>query len=373
MNDHHIVKQYELLNSSPERVYEVYKNITKDEVHRLVGMGDTERELLNKNEPLINLALAKFSIDKNTLPLVFKKAIEENNLALKIACLSYNPRDKGNDWHNIGFNDAQPPVGLFYNYFDKDTIKKNIIKWMQTADYWEITALFSNENIDRNFLCDFLTGGEYWNSIQNSIKESVIEYLASYNTQIFNHDWLTPKKKDVLDALWNLAGLVETTTEWARILADLYSKMSYIPSSIEESTIKRWFIDGEENGVNSLGLLSTTSELRFCLYKTYFRSYFLTLHLAQKEKNPNFNLEHPDIAYRAAQYNYLKINPDQIEAAHRKDHYTAYMYLVKNKGLWENKCTRDAIIKIGEGTDYELDYIEFELDYKKSNPEWFKD
>jgi hypothetical protein len=363
MNEIYLVKGYELLISSPERVYNVYKEFSNKEGRTYETLfKNIEQRLLEKNDPLITLALANYGLCRETIECVFEKALNENLSELKLACLSYNPRDNAKR-NPILFPNAKPPC-LFDIYYGKE-VNQKILFLLQSFNYHDVYALFQNPNIHPKFLQDFLMLGDYWNALHETLQEIAIEYL-SVNEIIKGTD------KELLYEIWMLAARVEPTLKWAKQLLQIYENVNFMPAKIDESIVKRWILhnltDDETNELSPDGGLSTTAQLRYHLYRTHFKTFNGDAQnfLSNREKeNPSFTTEHPDLAHRAAQYHFLDLTSGQIYQAYEKDGDVACFFMLKNQNIWRRKTTRNALEKVSNDFCFE------EIGFKKSNPEWF--
>jgi hypothetical protein len=391
MREHPETNKYELLNSSPERVYDFYINLNDENVlfyADVIVSKETESALLSKDEPLITLALARYCIHRETLVAVFKGAMDKNQVALRLACL--------NRIQKISYDSysMRLPYCLFESTrrrgdmgddicADEGNCNQEIVNWLSTAEHDEIAALFENENISDVFLYKFFNQEKYWHALASRTdQKSLIQdafYFIKENKKIHKGEYL---HRDYIQKACDLPKKVEPTLKLARALSGLYEKLERSAfGGIDSSIIEKWMIDDDEKGFGyELGPYAT---LRIYLYNVH--------HLKKYDLTSN------DIAYRCAQYLFCKFNhsvrnaifqdkeewpsltPDCIYEAFEKDGITACTYLIKNESLWRYKATREALAKVWGKLGYnEKEYVfpsfwDLWNGYEKSHPEWFNE
>ena len=169
---------------------------------------------------------------------------------------------------------------------------------------------------------------------------------------------------DLLYSAWQLAEKVEVNRDWAFVLSDLYSAMSYVPYAIEQDTIDRWRNDCNEDEVDSNGFLSRPfTELRSYLYHSHV-----------KYKHDNIDLQNPDVAYRNATYRFAHLKAEQIYQGYIKDGNMAARGILWNNNVWRCPESREALSEICEKSNNETISFAIVNDvFKKEHPEWFKE
>jgi hypothetical protein len=353
MQEHPLILEYQLLNSEPEFIYEWYKNIPSEERKELSHKNEfknLEIRLLEKNKPLITLALAKFCISEEVLPILFEKFSQNGDSAIKLACLSYSPIDDGDF--------LAPPTCLFPDRGAET--KDNIIKWLQKSNYDEIEVLFANDNIDKSFLYDFLKGTDYWNAVNDSLKRAAVSSLKA-NSHMCSFDYEYAFDDDLLDLAWRLAEKVEVNREWAFVLRDLYYSMKYVPYGIKQDIVDRWRDDRKEE-VDSNGFLTSPfAELRSYLYRSHV-----------KYEHSKIDLQHPDVAYRKAVYSFAHLEPKIILEGYEKDLNMAARGMLWNESVWRHEDNREAFSEICRKSSGETIPFSIVNDvFINEHPEWF--
>ena len=157
-----VIQEAELLDSSPAVVTEFLKKRaaqSKDERRDDDVDEEFESALHGRNDPLINLALARYG-QFNTAVLPLFKGGEPSG-AIRLAVLA-----------NTALGDvffSRFPVALFGS-------PEQTAVWLATAPDAEILALFENPKLDDSFLRDLLEGSKPWDSIP---EERLAAFVAS--------------------------------------------------------------------------------------------------------------------------------------------------------------------------------------------------
>lgn len=157
-----VIQEAELLASSPAVVTEFLKKRaaqSKDERRDDDVDEEFESALHGRNDPLINLALARYG-QFNTAVLPLFKGGEPSG-AIRLAVLA-----------NTALGDeffSRFPVALFGS-------PEQTAVWLATAPDAEILALFENPKLDDSFLRDLLEGSKPWDSIP---EERLAAFVAS--------------------------------------------------------------------------------------------------------------------------------------------------------------------------------------------------
>ena len=149
MRGHNIlITEAELIASSPERVYSVLEaRAAKMDKNDASFDKETERGMLDRNDQLIDLALARFARYDDTAESLFTRASTINHdhpheRALRLAIL-------GNEHLDGTFSFSGVPVALFERRSDA------LAAWLSEATDGEMLALFTNPSINQSFLRDF--------------------------------------------------------------------------------------------------------------------------------------------------------------------------------------------------------------------------
>ena len=167
-----LIKEAELLASTPERVYQwLEARAIKRENHDQEGDQELEAALLDRNEPLIEIAIARFAICNDTAKTLFNRVNSRNanqahQRAVRLALLSSESLSGLFSFKGV-------PSGLF------DREGQGVSAWLATANEVELNALFSNPRINEIFLRDMLEGKEPWQVLDENRRLTVITALAA--------------------------------------------------------------------------------------------------------------------------------------------------------------------------------------------------
>jgi hypothetical protein len=132
--------------------------------------------LLARNDPLIDLGLASFGTSIKVAKLLFfikhddTQADHPCREALPLAVLRNGALSKAD---YSGF-----PVALFKENNSADASERTAA-WLGTATDAEIAALFSNPELDNNFLSDFIENSGVWTSVPEAVRLSATYAFAS--------------------------------------------------------------------------------------------------------------------------------------------------------------------------------------------------
>jgi hypothetical protein len=232
-----VIQEAELLASPPVVVAEFLKTRaaqTNDE-RRDDGVDEEfEAALHGRNDPLINLALARYGqFNASVLPL-FKGG--EPSSAIRLAVLA-NTVLGGQFFSRL-------PVALFGS-------PEQTAVWLATAPDAEISALFSNPKLDDSFLRDLLEGSRPWDSIPEErlavFVESLVrnERMRTPYDDSFMDGYSEYSYGSVFNAAWMLAERMPVNERWSRALCWLYDRMQTDAVSINKplELAARWHPD----------------------------------------------------------------------------------------------------------------------------------
>jgi hypothetical protein len=359
-----LITEVELMNSSAERVYEWY--VKRCDIDGKIEINDIldrtlEVNLLDRNERLINLAIAKYGVYPDTVRKIFNKALEDNDEVMTLACFSNTVLGR------IKYSISSIPDSLVENLFQK-------YEWFSSLNKRQITTLFENPTIEQDFLADFLSGNEYWNAIDDEKRLDVVYALAN-NESLLKSSRTYYSYIHILQSFWKLAESVPITAEWAQALADLYDKL---PKKLlgfdNEKSIKRWMIDfPNDDKLDEKYWPNPYEQIRIALY-----GLSTTDNIKTKEFNKIY-FNHSDIAQRISAYKKLRITVDEMDEAFEKDKLLSIGAFLENFYIWRNKDTRNALKEIVSNPEVSkndfiferYDYLQ-EL-YEKDYPEWFEE
>jgi hypothetical protein len=169
-----IIQEAELLAMSPEAVAEFLKKRAKqsvDELDQDPVDEEVEVALRGRSNPLIDLALARYSRCIDTLRTIFQSS--QPCGALRLAVLS-----NGTRWSAI----THFPVELFRER-TRDA-REQTAAWLAEAPKEELCALFENPWIDDDFLSDLLERSKPWEALSNESLMFIVAILGSQRTDV---------------------------------------------------------------------------------------------------------------------------------------------------------------------------------------------
>ena len=130
---------------------------------------EIDKALLARNDPLIDLGLAKYTVSYDVARELFARlshadpSQQQHNFTLRLATLSNRCL--------MPFTLSVFGAGLFKN-------ANACIQWLNVCDDSEISSFFTHPKLDNHFLRDFLEGEQPWNSIQEDKRMLAILKLA---------------------------------------------------------------------------------------------------------------------------------------------------------------------------------------------------
>jgi hypothetical protein len=365
-----IIKEAELLSASNDFVYQYYQNLISEKSISIYNVdidAETESKLLSRNEAFIDITLAKNCIYEDTLFELFSKSTEQNNRALRLACLS-----------NIGIGFIQstdfnsPPHSLF----NKSVPRLN--NWLITATSVELGVLFENETISTGFLKDFLNAkNQFWYPNDELAEDKIftVLYALSRNKSINNRSGNESSLSEdfryfgIELALWDLTKFLPVTIPMGNALADILEVLE-TDSVPYETVAPRWSIsNGNAGNTRTKTSLDGCERVRFALYRK-------DIDIFAKDESLQALLENEDIAFRACAYeNLLHLTVDHIALAYKKDGELAVNYFLGNLRIWENfdlRCALRTAVDQCDGSFYYKFNIKHER-LKLAYPDIFED
>jgi hypothetical protein len=371
-----LIQEAEFMAMSPEGVAAVLKERAGKPRGFLSAIADcdTEVALLSRNEPLINLSLARYGLHVETLAKLFWPA--EPASPVRLACLAN---------HAVGtalFSGHPFPVGLFGGNVEQ------MAEWLAQARSQELAALFENPSLDDSFLTDLLRRKDGWEGLSEE-RLCQIALLLHRNPRM-----RTPRKDDWMDgyaeyryaavfgAAWAMAESVKPTMAFASALGWLYEELETDTHSVKdplavavrwqaadvgEAAVKR---EAEENG---RGSLSDFQRVRKGLAK---------LALSEDANLLPKLLASDDLALRCCGYRMGRLTAKQILDARDRDGEMAVEELLRNKQLWQTAEQREAlhdaawkVVEADKSSDLMAANLfqSMERDMQAKHPDWFKE
>ncbi len=179
---------------------------------------EAEAALARRDEPLINLALARYARYGETLRPLFEAGVTGG--AIRLAILS----NRTPSW--LPFSCSEKPESLFDD-------KACAAQWLTSAPAEEICALFENPTLGDNFLADLLSQEKPWDTVPPERLRTFVyllsrnprmreSYKERFGDRIIDDGHIQYRYESVFTAAWQLAERVEPTEQWAEALGYLY-------------------------------------------------------------------------------------------------------------------------------------------------------
>lgn len=368
-----LIQEAELMSMSPDGVATVLKERADKpkSLFREVIDSETEAALHGRNEPLIDLYLARYALHIETLTELFWRASPGS--PIRLACLA-----------NRAIGDTPLlffPVSLFGNV-------ERMFEWLNQATESELSALFENPCLNDNFFSNILRRKHGWERLTDEKLRQIISIL-SHNSRMQtprDDEWLDGLAdyhySEVFAAAWSIAETIEPTEAFAIALGWLYEELrtEAHPDMDPLKVAARWqAIDAGETAAkreaadNDNGALGNFQRVRKGLARL----------AVSKDRSllPKL-LESDDLALRCCAYGLARMSPEQILAAQERDGEIALNEMTFNQNIWRSAAQRqalhDAAWKIAEA-DKNSDllavniYQSMKQKMEADHPQWFSD
>lgn len=375
-----LIKEAELLASTPERVYQwLEARAIKRENYDEEGDHELEVALLGRNDPLIEIAIARFAKYEDTAKILFnriniKNFNQSHQNAIRLALLS-------SESLSGLFNLEGVPSGLF------DSKRQGVSTWLATADEIELRALFSNPRINDIFLRDILEGKEPWQVLDEDRRLAVIRTLAANKrmTQRYSgnmNGYAEYSHDSVTFAAWKLAETLPTSKKWAVVLGIFLEKLPYKSLKMDDplAIADRWRSESHdvEDQNDEAGSAKSGYLWSYALVRKSLAGFAVSKNSELRKKLINSK----DPAFRAAIYSSYEMTTEQIFSAYEMDGNLAVNECQRNDCIWRRPENRKAMHDIswkacGELNNNYMDsantYNYLETERKNKFPQWFKD
>lgn len=367
-----LIKEVELLHGSNDYVYNFYFNYPKSKEWIDVDDLDeeTESKLLDKNDPFIDIILAQFCFYNTTIKRLFSKSFSEENLTLRLACLSNIILGKKR-W---GFHELPRTL------FDSED-NKEMLSWFSNITSEELDILFRNVTISHDFLTEFLKlDNDLWMALSEKNKFQAISTLC-YNEKVCKEyegpmdGYAEYKHNKLFIVIWDLAKKLPVEKKWANALGKLLEKAHDYRYEFDSLEVAKRWIQNEEIQ-NKKRFLSGFESVRFACYKDVIEDFYYQV------KTNKIHYANEDIAYRACAYVQTEMTEDDIVEAYAKDKLVAIEYIMRNMHVWRNWELRHVLKRICWDADSTINnyYLDCANMYNwekealiKKYPSWFKE
>jgi|GEM_PF-2174387 len=371
-----LILEDQLMLSNPESVSKWLEttNASGSELASLLRPYDEEIEmtLLNRGDPLVNLALAQFGTNIEMLKQIWEtteKTPEKytgHTSALRLAILS-NQNAGGTFF--LGGSGLISVIGL-----DVFT------SFLELASNEELQALGQNPRLgffealyQKTGVFEALTDDRWRQLITATVGNPRLseKYDDSDDTDGYGEF----QHNSVFSAIYALPAKVAVTKEWAATLAWLLDKtLPYLPYKTTlddvESTMARW----------RAPLFEKPAEASFHIDPSdYLRTYYGRLYFSYGIKKPVLDvMASDDQATRCAAYAWGELTPEHIKLGAEKDKDEFLKWACSNTNLCKTEALREAVreacSKFGDGEgDESLRFHFVCTEQHKAHPNWFLD
>lgn len=284
-----------------------------------------EQSLLDRHDPLIDLALARWCchIPTGRTLLAANRGDCTHALAIRLSLLS-------NVTAGASFM-SNGPTAFFGD---------SPMGWFPTATDEELTAFFKNPSLNNEFFEAFFNGEAAWACLSEPQRLTAVRAvtgnprMSTPYDQSFADGYAEFSHNKMFEAAWNMAATVPNTRAWAFALGWLFDVLLPIGHNIDDplTSAARWTPDDDE-GIKH-GALSPFQNVRKGLAR---------LALAKNAKRTDEFLASDDPALRAVVYASRSLNTDQIATAVERDGAMGFDEMVRNTQLWRGQEQRDAL------------------------------
>jgi hypothetical protein len=296
---------YDLLRQRAETV----ATATEDDV-------DTEGEalLLARGDPLITLALARFSLDGDRVAELFQRGGDLRTVALT-----------NRAWYFTRLMRSLPGM-----LFEDD--EHRCATWLAEAPEIDLLALFENSTLDDDVAARVVLGQQPYELVSDAQRIRAVWGLSNNPGLVAG---ALPEAQVSIGpaaraALWRAAASVEPSAGWAMALAAAYENLEPDGRALDDplAVADRWGEDGPHS----------TSFPRLTV-----RMHLVRMVLEASGRGLPELLASPDSAHRAAGLRWGAVSPEHIQTAIEQDAVFAVEHLVKNVRFWREAADRQAL------------------------------
>lgn len=338
-NTEALIREARLIVARPEQVLAELEKYGDELKSRCRDDENLERSLLARNEPLIDLGLARYAQEKEVVASLYQKSRanpmdllqERYLLGLRIACLSNE-------------------VVVEFLRFPEDVFgKEEFARLITEGDEEELAALFSNPNLADETL-EALYKNEGLFAALPDERRHVLVYLSSYNPRLItNKDY--PEDPDL--GYWNIhrafitmLASVPTTEYWLSTLRQMLDRFDPgdLPSPEEPITpiLERWAqapVSEKDRSSGYFTALSRRDEFRCLIAAIYGRHYY-------REKDDKFTSsilgspDSPDVVLRCAYYGKAQLTEKEMEDGFFRDEDVYLLAVLYNDSVYYKPALR---------------------------------
>ena len=358
-----VMEKVELLESSPERVFEWLK--CRAATNSGSPGDDLEQSLLDRHHALIDLGLARYGLEEKVLLGLFQReAVADSPVRLAVLSNTAAPRK------------------FFLGYPEKIISENRELATVGNFSDLEILALFGNPELPDHFIRDFLEQGEIWQALDEPRRRTAVAGIGQSLVARGDYDdpwdgYAEYQYNASFDAMWQLASFLPATDTWAMVLGPIFQVLKPQSFSMESpvEVAERWLPDDLEKtaATNRSGFLSDKQMMRLGLAR---------LALDKETKIGPDLLAHDDTAVRCAAYTQTKMSAKEVRGALHRDGRLAARYMMKNSlGIWRDWRSREALQKgcweVTKGSSGDLslpeDFRAQSTKLEDDHPDWFRE
>lgn len=285
-----------------------------------------EVALLERGEPLIDIALARWAMYDATVRALWSRPRPENGKsAIHLALLSNELAARHAWWF---------PTNLYGKRNDYAPIAE------LTSD--EIYALFSNPRLSGDFIADFLAGEKVWEHMEDTRR---MEAVASLGKRLWTHGenenrydgYADYRHNSVYNNAWKLAASVPVTNQWANVLGSIYCQLKPREFNFDDpvSVAERWTEAAEEEAKHfEKGWLSGYQQVRMGLAR---------LDAHKDRKAAAQLLQSGDLAIRLGAYAAMEVTAEDVSSFAQRDGKHAVDAMIENESIWRDEKKREAL------------------------------
>ncbi|MBX9901020.1 MAG: hypothetical protein K2Y28_09585 [Burkholderiaceae bacterium] len=406
-----LITEAELVASPPERVYAVLEERARTSKGTWDDGGFDEcieKNLLDRNEPLIDLALAKFCKYGETAAMLFNRRSERDEPIIDLASARFSKYHETavpifNQTPATGTKGAHEQalrLAVLSNHHLDGVFRSGripwcafnshgvgIFEWLSKANDAELQALFTNPSIDQNFLLGFLEGKDAWVAMNEPRRFLAIQFLA--NNKRMSESYFGDldgsaeySYNSVFFAAWNLAETLPATRTNAIALGGLLDVTQCYGLEMKDplAIALRWTpaADDKEGKEDEEKLHKNGYAWGYPLVRKSLAR------LASKKQTSSRStlLNHADPAVRDAAYEFFEMKLDEIRVAYDLDKILAVNSCLRNDFVWRTTENRQALYGIswkacGELNNSYMDTVNAynfqEKRQMKLHPDWFSE
>jgi hypothetical protein len=302
---------------------------------------DQERTLVERNDPYIDFALAKYGTNTNTAKEVYARG----DLGLRCTFLAH--------FKNGGFD----PI---FERFDLSN--------ETPASLEELSALLSNPSLSDGLLRNFFERKNNFEHLSEDDFQTLV-YRVSSNPRLtkpyddtFLDGWSDYSYHSVFDAAWKLAETVPNTLHWAHVLYHLLQNCLPASGFNPRPVFDRWRLETEDDNQNA--------------------GFYLRSRMADILKTDDQLLKSEDPALRHSFYKRFQPTdyPQWPEIANSEDRELFLQAAIYNENLWRTYSLRSMLEWLcwqhpdpRSNLDMPNSYRAFEVQMRSKHPDWFND